>query len=449
VVVTDTRPRLIAIAGPSLGAVLPLKRATTLGRESTSDYAIGDAAMSRRHCTIDPRDTGWVVVDLDSRNGTLVNGVPIRAHTLANGDQIRVGDSVFLFAAGDGRDAESIPAESTTGAALVLDPPSGGQVTFTTEQQIRHDLVGQSPAMVDVITRIGRAAAVPSTVLIQGESGTGKELIARAIHANSARAAAPFVAINCAAIPDGLIESELFGHERGAFTGALAQKRGRLEVASGGTVFFDEISELSVSLQAKLLRVLQERQIDRVGGSKPIPIDVRVLAASNLELARAVKDGAFRSDLFYRLNVITITVPPLRERTGDIALLIWYFLRKHAGHCKRRLRGLTPQARRILTSYDWPGNVRELENAIERAVVMSTDDWIDVNDLPEHVLESTSKQDEGDGYHGRINHAKRETIRKALEAAGGNVAQAARQLKLQPTYLHRLIKNLGLRDEGA
>jgi transcriptional regulator with PAS, ATPase and Fis domain len=286
-------------------------------------------------------------------------------------------------------------------------------------------------------------------VLIQGESGTGKELIARAIHANSARASAPFVAINCAAIPDGLIESELFGHERGAFTGALAQKRGRIEIASGGTVFFDEIGELSVSLQAKLLRVLQERQVDRVGGTKPIPVDIRVLAATNLDLARAVKDGAFRSDLFYRLNVITITVPPLRERSGDVSLLIWYFLRKHAGNCKRKLRGLTPQARRVLTHYDWPGNVRELENAIERAVVMSTSDWIDINDLPEHVLEATPRQDDGDDYHARVNHAKREAIRKALDLSGGNIAQAARQLKLQPTYLHRLIKNLGLRDSGS
>ena len=443
---TDTGPRLIAIAGPSLGALLPIERTTTLGRDPSSDYQIHDAAMSRRHCTIDRRDTGWVIVDLDSRNGTMVNGVPVRAQALTDGDQIRVGDSVFLFAAGASPGAAATLAESTTGAALVLDPPSGGQVTFTTEQQIRHDLVGQSPVMAEVLTRIGRAAAAESTVLIQGESGTGKELIARAIHANSARASAPFVAINCAAIPDGLIESELFGHERGAFTGALAQKRGRIEMANGGTVFFDEISELSVSLQAKLLRVLQERHVDRVGGTKPIPIDVRVLAATNLDLPRAVKDGGFRSDLFYRLNVITITVPPLRERAGDVALLIWYFLRKHASRCKRKLRGLTPQARRILTRYDWPGNVRELENAIERAVVMSTNEWIDVNDLPEHVLESAPRQDETDGYHGRINHAKRETIRKALELSGGNIAQAARQLKLQPTYLHRLIKNLGLRE---
>ena len=447
---TDAGPRLIAIAGPSLGALLPLEGATTLGREPTSDYVIGDAAMSRRHCTIEHRDTGWVIRDLDSRNGTMVNGVPIRAQALADGDQIRVGDSVFFFfAAGAMRDAAAPQVGSTTGAALVLDAPPSGQATFFSAQQIRHDLVGQSPVMVVVLDRIGRAAAVDSTVLIQGESGTGKELIARAIHANSVRASAPFVAINCAAIPDGLIESELFGHERGAFTGALAQKRGRIEIASGGTVFFDEIGELSVNLQAKLLRVLQERQIDRLGGTKPIPIDVRVLAATNLDLARAVKEAAFRSDLFYRLNVIPITVPPLRERTGDVSLLMWYFLRKHASHCKRRLRGLRPEARRILTRYDWPGNVRELENAIERAVVMSTSEWIDVNDLPEYVLESAPRHDDGDGYHARVNHAKRETIRKTLEQTGGNVAEAARQLKLQPTYLHRLIKNLGLRDGGA
>jgi transcriptional regulator with PAS, ATPase and Fis domain len=444
--VTDTGPRLIAIAGPSLGALWPLAGATTLGRDQTSDYQIHDAAMSRRHCTIDRRDNAWVVVDLDSRNGTMVNGVPVRAHALADGDQIRAGDSVFLFAAGTPR-RDAPPVESTTGAAIVLDPPSGGQVTFTSDEQIRHDLVGQSPAMADVLVRIGRAARVDSTVLIQGESGTGKELIARAIHANSSRAAAPFVAINCAAIPDGLLESELFGHERGAFTGALAQKRGRLELAAGGTVFFDEVTELTVSLQAKLLRALQERQIDRVGGSKPIAVDIRVIAASNVDLAQAVKNATFRSDLFYRLNVVSITVPPLRERAGDVTLLIWYFLRKHAGRCKRRIRGMTPEARQTLTGYDWPGNVRELENAVERAVVMSAGDWIDVADLPEHLLEAVPRPDDGDGYHARINLAKRETIRKALELSGGNVAQAARQLKLQPTYLHRLIKNLGVRTD--
>ena len=443
---TDTGARLIAIAGPSLGAVLPIESSATLGRESTSDYVIHDAAMSRRHCTIDRRNNGWVIVDLDSRNGTMINSVPIRAHTLADGDQIRVGDSVFIFVAGVTRDAAMIGPESTTGAAIVLDPPSGGQMTFTSDEKIRHDLVGQSPAMVEVLGRIGRAAAVESTVLIQGESGTGKELIARAIHANSSRASAPFVAINCAAIPDGLLESELFGHERGAFTGALAQKRGRLEIAGGGTVFFDEVSELTVTLQAKLLRALQERQIDRVGGSKPIPIDIRVVAATNVDLGQAVKDGAFRNDLFYRLNVITLTIPPLRERSGDVTLLIWYFLRKHAGRAKRKIRGVTAPARQILTRYDWPGNVRELENAIERAVVMSTGEWIDVNDLPEHLLESAPRPEDGDGYHARVNNAKRETIRKTLDLNGGNVARAARQLKLQPTYLHRLIKNLGLRE---
>jgi transcriptional regulator with PAS, ATPase and Fis domain len=445
--VTDAGPRLIAIAGPSLGALLPIDGSTTLGREPTSGHVIHDVAMSRRHCTIDRHDNGWVIVDLDSRNGTMVNGVPIRAHALADGDQIRVGDSVFIFVGGAAPAQAAAGPESTTGAAMVLDPPSGGQVTFTSDERIRHDLVGQSPAMVEVLTRIGRAAGVDSTVLIQGESGTGKELIARAIHANSARAAGAFVAINCAAIPDGLVESELFGHERGAFTGALAQKRGRLEIAGGGTVFFDEVSELPVTLQAKLLRALQERQIDRVGGSKPIAIDIRVVSATNVDLAKAVKDGVFRNDLFYRLNVITITVPPLRERSGDATLLIWYFLRKHAGRCKRRIRGLTPQARQILTRYDWPGNVRELENAIERAVVMSDDEWIDADDLPEHLLESAPRPDDGDGYHARVNTAKREAIRRALDLTGGNVARAARQLKLQPTYLHRLIKNLGLRTD--
>ena len=377
----------------------------------------------------------------------------MRTHTLADGDQVRIGDSALIFvgpaaaiAAGDIAH-QAGAGDSTAVAPLdladLIDP---GSMRFTTQLTIEHDLVGESRPMQEIYRRIARAAPTESTVLIQGESGTGKELVARAIHANSTRARGPFVAINCAAVPEGLMESELFGHERGAFTGAVNQTRGRIELANSGTVFLDEIGELPQALQAKLLRVLQERQVERVGGARPIPIDIRVVAATNRDLDAAVKAGTFRSDLFYRLNVIAITVPPLRDRLDDAALLITYFVRKHARQCKRRIRGVTKEARARLIGYEWPGNVRELENAIERALVLGSGDWIGLEDLPEHLLEVTPQADAAEGYHAGVNEAKRRLIREAVDRAGGNYAQAARLLGLQPTYLHRLVRNLGLRN---
>jgi transcriptional regulator with PAS, ATPase and Fis domain len=444
-------PSLIVVTGPSLGRVVFLDTAISIGRDASNDVAINDSALSRHHCQFERGPDQTLLTDLDSRNGTLVNGVPIRSRPLVDGDQIRIGDSVLLFVAVSAASEAPSPASmpgSTAPGALIVDEGPMTRMQFSSDRAIEHDLIGESDSMREVYTRIGRVAPSESTVLIQGESGTGKELIARAIHANSRRSAGPFVAINCAAVPEGLMESELFGHERGAFTGALAQKRGRIETANGGTVFLDEVSELSMALQAKLLRVIQERQVDRVGGHRPIPIEVRILAATNTDLARAVKEGKFRSDLFYRLNVIAISVPPLRARNGDVPLLITYFLRHYAGQCKRRVRGVTREARSILARYEWPGNVRELENAIERAVVMSTGEWVDVGDLPEHILESPPNA-AADGYHALVAHAKRDAIRKALASADGNVARAARQLKLPRAYLHRLMTNLGLRDESA
>jgi DNA-binding NtrC family response regulator/pSer/pThr/pTyr-binding forkhead associated (FHA) protein len=310
---------------------------------------------------------------------------------------------------------------------------------------IAHELVGESHGMQAIQTFIRRVAVTDATVLLQGESGTGKELIAKAIHANSARAGGPFVAINCAALPEALLESELFGHERGAFTGALAQQRGRLEMANGGTVFLDEIGELAPPLQAKLLRVLEQRVVDRVGGRKSVKIDVRVVTATNRDLEAAMTGGHFRPDLFYRLNVVAYEVPPLRERREDIPLLAAYFVRRHAARCKRLVRGIAPAARAILMRHDWPGNVRELSNALERAVVLGASDVITPDDLPESLLEASSDHDASRGFHSQIATTKREIIREALHRHGGNVAAAARELDLQVTYLHRLIRNLEIR----
>ncbi|HYK22067.1 MAG TPA: sigma 54-interacting transcriptional regulator, partial [Pyrinomonadaceae bacterium] len=248
---------------------------------------------------------------------------------------------------------------------------------------IEHNMVGESPAMQRIYHFISKVAPKDSTVLISGESGTGKELAARAIHRNSKRVQKPFMGVNCAALNESLLESELFGHEKGSFTGAFAQKKGRLEVADGGTVFLDEIAELTPPLQVKLLRVLQEREFERVGGTVTIKVDLRVIAATNKNLEEAIEAGQFRQDLYYRLNVVSLEMPALRERREDIMLLANYFADRYSTKCNRRLNGFSSEARACLTSYDWPGNVRELENAIERAVVLGTTDLILAEDLPE------------------------------------------------------------------
>jgi transcriptional regulator with PAS, ATPase and Fis domain len=293
---------------------------------------------------------------------------------------------------------------------------------------------------------ISRVAPTDSTVLILGESGTGKELAARAIHRNSRRAEQPFVAINCAALPPSLAESELFGHEKGAFTGALAQKKGKLEVAAGGTVFLDEIGELDLGSQSKLLRVLQERELERVGATRPIPVDFRLIAATNQNLEQALGAGRFRQDLYYRLNVVSVRMPALRERREDIPLLAACFMARYSVKCGRRSLALSNQARECLVTHDWPGNVRELENAIERAVVLGSSELVLPEDLPESILErAPPDQALCSRYHGAVAEAKRQVILQALEQAGGSYKDAAGLLGIHPNNLHRLVNKLGLR----
>jgi transcriptional regulator with GAF, ATPase, and Fis domain len=311
---------------------------------------------------------------------------------------------------------------------------------------IEHNMVGESPAMQRVYHFISKVAPTDSTVLIAGESGTGKELAARAIHRNSKRDQKPFMAVNCAALTETLLESELFGHEKGSFTGAIARKIGRLEIAEGGTVFLDEIGELSASLQVKLLRVLQEREFERVGGTQTIKVDIRLLAATNKNLDEAIEANEFRQDLFYRLNVVSFEMPRLRERKEDIPLLANYFTQKYSAKCNRRVSGISPDVRTYLVGYDWPGNVRELENAIERAVVLGTTEFILPEDLPEAILE----RDTGaatTGYHEVVVETKRRIILNAIEQTNGNYTEAAKLLGIHPNYLHRLIRNLKLKDQ--
>jgi len=314
------------------------------------------------------------------------------------------------------------------------------------EINLQHNMIGDSQKICEILEQVARIAPSESTILVQGESGTGKELVARAVHTNSKRCSKPFVAINCATLVETLLESELFGHEKGAFTGAIAQKRGKIELAEGGTLFLDEIGELPSVLQAKLLRVLQEREFERVGGTRLIRSNVRLIAATNRDLKAAVESGLFRQDLFYRLNVITVTVPPLRERRDDIPLLASHFVARQAEKVPRKIAGISPVALACLMAYDWPGNVRELENAVERAVVMGSSELIQPDDLPEEILETNSSQGIPVGkYHEAVREEKRRLIVNAVEQSGGSHLQAAKLLNLTPAYLSRLIRNLDLK----
>ncbi|HXR16766.1 MAG TPA: sigma 54-interacting transcriptional regulator [Terriglobales bacterium] len=629
-------PRLLAIAGPLKDSTFALPTGEIhVGRDPSNLLSISDPSLSRRHCALSRDGDGYKIRDLDSRNGTSVNGVAVKESRLRHGDQISVGDSIFLLLLHEDEEdstagrveyedsltqataqlspqdvlylqpdriLKELPASSRVArnlnallkvsrvvhsirdldelqgqilnlifevvpaerAAILLDgkgdehfssvfsrhrvaksplpvrisrtiarqvmqeglavlgadvPGSNdladveslihGQVRsllcvpltmfqkvtgciyldtcdsasrfdedhlqlvaaiagtsavalenarrmqwleqenlrLTAEVSLDHNLIGESSRMKEVYQFLARVAPTESNVLLQGESGTGKELAARAIHRNSPRSSKPFLALNCAAIPEGLLESELFGHERGAFTGAVAQKKGRLEMADGGVVFLDEIGELAPALQVKLLRVLQEREFERVGGMRAISVDIRLIAATNRDLGEAVKTGAFRKDLFYRLNVLSLVMPPLRERREDIAMLADYFVSKYIKKFNLRARRLSPEAITCLVNYDWPGNVRELENAIERALVLSVSDVIPPEDLPESILEKgLTPAIEGTNYHRQVRELKKQLILNALEETKGNYTEAARTLDIHVNYLHRLIRNLDLKD---
>jgi transcriptional regulator with PAS, ATPase and Fis domain len=307
-------------------------------------------------------------------------------------------------------------------------------------------ILGDSPAVRHLRALIARVAPQDATVLVLGESGTGKELVARAVHAGSRRARRPFLAINCAALTETLLESELFGHEKGAFTGATERKKGKLEAAEGGTVFLDEIGELAPGMQAKLLRVLQERTFERVGGTQTIPLDIRLIAATNRDLAAESKGARFRLDLYHRLNVVPLKTSPLREHPEDIPILAHRFLEEAAARCHRRVAGISPQAEQILLRYSWPGNVRELQNAIEHAVILGISEWIALEDLPEAVLEVAEAVMIPSQYSAAIGETRRDCVIRAWREAGGEHNRAAQILGLHPNSLRRLIRQLGLRE---
>src|SRR6188768_609591 len=351
----------------------------------------------------------------------------------------------------------------------------------------RFRLVGQSPAIRQIYAVVEKVANTPSTVLITGESGTGKELIARALHENSSRHGGPFIKINCAAIPKTLMESELFGYDKGAFTGAVGAKPGRFELAHGGTLFLDEIGEIPIEMQVKLLRVLQESEFERVGGIKTIKVDVRLVTATNRDLMQEIAAGNFREDLFYRLNVVPIHIPPLRDRREDIPLLVEHFIAKFNDRLKKQISAIVPEAVERLVSYNWPGNIRELENLMERTMLFCEGPLIRLSDLPSEVTvglaglavapwpspaaqaaaaaasaagpassPGAAADDAGrlapsslkEAVRAETERVERELIQKALDETGGNVTQAARKLKISRKSLQTKMKELGLRTGG-
>ncbi|MEK6743657.1 MAG: sigma-54 dependent transcriptional regulator [Nitrospirota bacterium] len=314
------------------------------------------------------------------------------------------------------------------------------------------EIASTSHAMEEVMNVVGRVAASNATVLLRGESGTGKELIAKAIHYHSPRAARPLIKVNCAALPETLLESELFGHEKGAFTGAAARRIGRFEAADTGTLFLDEIGDIPPSVQVKLLRVLQEKEFERIGGNATIKVDVRLVAATNRDLEKAMKDGSFREDLYYRLNVVTLVIPPLRERKEDIPALMEHFLRKYSRENKKDIQGVTAETRDLLMRYSYPGNVRELENIIERAVVLTKGEIITSADIPIHLKTMESEEKicvaKRDGsLTDTLDTVERGIIMEALKAAGGVQTRAAEELGISERVLRYKLKKFKIREQ--
>jgi DNA-binding NtrC family response regulator len=312
------------------------------------------------------------------------------------------------------------------------------------------NIIGKSPKMVAVYEMIQRVAPSDSTVLIQGESGTGKELVAKALHRYSHRAQGTLLSINCSAFPETLLESELFGYEKGAFTGATTRKKGIMETANGGTLFLDEIGEMPISLQSKLLRAIEEKEFLPVGGRTPIKVDVRIISATNKELNRTVEEGGFRADLYYRLNVVTINLPTLRERPEDIPLLAAHFLEKYSAKAGKKVDSVSQRVMKLFMSYPWPGNIRELENIIERAVIMTYGQTVDLSDLPENLQPAEAAPVIGNGslpFREAKQQFERQYLIDLLRKHGGNITRAAQEAHLHRTHIHEKIKNYGIKEE--
>lgn len=430
--------------------VQPLGESTRLGRAVNGEVVLPGSAVSRRHALIQRRSDGeYVLTDLGSANGTAVNdeGVLLPV-VLRDGDRIEISGFELIFSGDPADDAGLERGDTlfTTADVTLNDAPGGGDG--------RVQIVGGGPRMLEVLSQVGHAAESNIPILITGETGTGKELVARAIHESSPRAAGVFVPINCSALPEALLESELFGHRKGSFTGAQQDRAGLFEAAQGGTVFLDEIGELPLAMQPKLLRFLQDGEVRRVGDVEPRRVDARVISATNRNLLGEIDSGAFREDLYFRLSTFTIELPPLRERREDIPLLAERLLRRQAARQGKRVRGIGPPALDALSSYTWPGNVRELENEIARAVAVIEDGArVSIDNLSQRILgaggagggaESVDSR-VGSDLKGATAEFERKHIAAVLEEHDDNVSRAAEALGLSRGGLHKKLKELGLR----
>src|SRR6476660_6857271 len=425
--------KLVVIKGPQRGTEFVIAGdVIRIGKAPENDLVLADETVSRVHVEI-VRDTkGYLVRDMKSTNGTFLDSAEVKEAYLRAGSVIKAGEVELKFTPFEER-IEILPSE----------------------KEALGEMVGRSPAMREIFGLIERIAPTDATVLIEGETGTGKDMIARTLHQLSPRADKPFIVVDCGAVAGTLIESELFGHEKGAFTGAVAARQGAFELASGGTVFLDELGELSLDLQPKLLRVLEQRELRRVGGTKTLKVDLRVIAATRKDLRSEVEKGKFREDLYFRLNVVPITAPPLRERREDIPLLIDYMLKKLAPEGA----ALSEGTRAALMAHDWPGNVRELRNVIERALALGADPGMLVAPLGPEIAAHKGVQLR-DAVEFEPGVSFRETKEKwnelferrylawLIKRADGNISKAARDADMDRKYLHKLLRKYGITAQG-
>jgi two-component system, NtrC family, response regulator AtoC len=456
--------RTVPLTHPSLLVVDPAPETLAAAREASGGRVDVRHALSLGEGLERLRERSWEAVllslDIPAVDMNLVarvveSGVPAASLVLSASrptmqamvESSRLGVLGLIAAPVSARELAGLLREVSAGDEVVpLDPPSG-------EDEGDEDAaIGASPGMLEVFRMVGRVAGSPATVLILGQSGTGKELVAKAIHRNSPRAPGPFVAINCAAIPENLLESELFGHEKGAFTGAITRKIGRFERAHGGTLFLDEIGDMSLSLQSKILRALQEREIERVGGEGRIPVDVRVVAATNRDLRAAIAEGTFRDDLYFRLAVVTLDLPRLADRGGDLDLLIRHFVTRYAARYGRQVSGIARPVMDLLHRHAWPGNVRELKNVLERAVLLAHGPVLLADHLPLDQLRAPEPDAAGDdgtplpGYAPEMSLAdvERLHIREVLKLVKGHLGRASEVLGVHRNTLTRKIREYGL-----